>query len=134
MPHKIQAIAFDFYGVLYDYVSLRGPDIFDKLSGTNAKLVIASNGGMHIRNWLDKNNFTQYFYDIVLSSEIGFRKPDKIFFEILCERLGEKPDDVLFVDDAIVNIRGAKNCGLQTFHYSDERGDLDLLEGVMMFL
>ena len=48
--------------------------------------------------------------------------------EILIERLGEKPEDILFVDDKEDNIKGAKRVGLKTLRY---RGEKSLSESIL---
>ncbi|MFJ2466769.1 HAD family hydrolase [Pseudomonas sp. NPDC087615] len=39
------------------------------------------------------------FSAIIISSEIGFRKPHPVFFEILLRRIGASPEQVIFVGD-----------------------------------
>lgn len=51
------------------------------------------------------------------SSSTGVAKPDPRFYEFLAEKLGEKPEDILLVDDRVENIEGAKRCGFNTLHY-----------------
>ncbi len=50
---------------------------------------------------------------LVISSEVGFRKPHPAFFQAVCERLGLAPRQVLCVGDDIENdVRGALRAGL----------------------
>ncbi len=51
---------------------------------------------------------------VVISSEVGWRKPAREFFEILSERLGMPPNNILFVGDDFGNdYTGARDAGLQ---------------------
>jgi putative hydrolase of the HAD superfamily len=64
----------------------------------------------------------RHFDHLVLSHEIGVRKPHADFFEH-CRRLaGVKPDQCLFIDDSPANIEGARACGWHAILYrnSDE--------------
>ena len=50
---------------------------------------------------------------LVISSEVGFRKPHVSFFRAACEHLGLPPDRVLCVGDDIENdVRGAIRAGM----------------------
>ncbi len=53
---------------------------------------------------------------LFLSYEMGVRKPGSEIFLQALDTMGWKADETLFVDDAIVNIDGAKAAGLRTFH------------------
>jgi putative hydrolase of the HAD superfamily len=53
----------------------------------------------------------RYFDAIVLSYEIGVRKPKPGFFEH-CQRLAEcPPGECVFIDDLPANVEGARACG-----------------------
>ena len=50
---------------------------------------------------------------LVISSEVGFRKPHPSFFQAACAQLGLPPDKVLCVgDDPENDVRGAIRAGL----------------------
>jgi putative hydrolase of the HAD superfamily len=50
---------------------------------------------------------------LVISSEVGFRKPHPSFFHAACSRLGLPPEKVLCVGDDVENdVRGAIRAGL----------------------
>jgi len=44
---------------------------------------------------------------------IGFRKPDARIYAIAIRHLGLIPERILFVDDRLANVRGARAQGLQ---------------------
>ena len=55
------------------------------------------------------------FDAIVLSSSVGFKKPDKRIFQIILGRLGAQPKDCVFVGDTFDDdIAGALNAGIDT--------------------
>jgi len=54
---------------------------------------------------------------ILVSAELGVVKPNPAIYRILAETLDCDFKDILFVDDFIENIVGAKSMGIQTIHY-----------------
>ena len=51
------------------------------------------------------------------SYEMGLRKPDpRIFKQVLAE-MDWKPEDCLFVDDSVSNVRAAQELDFQVFHF-----------------
>lgn len=115
----VQNIVFNIY-------EFRDPEILSKISSDfpSLKLAIASNHISAIKIWIDKKEIRHYFHTIVVSAELGAEKPDPKFYEILVQRLGERPDEILFVDDLALNVDGAKRLGLSAIHY---KGTEDLL-------
>ncbi|WP_165074019.1 HAD-IA family hydrolase [Paludisphaera rhizosphaerae] len=60
---------------------------------------------------------------IVVSSEVGYRKPHGAFFRAACERLGLPPERVLSVGDDLENdVLGARRAGLSALHLT-RRGE-----------
>ncbi|MDG3005286.1 HAD family hydrolase [Paludisphaera mucosa] len=60
---------------------------------------------------------------IVVSSEVGYRKPHAAFFRAACERMGLPPDRVLSVGDDLENdVHGARRAGLSALFLS-RRGE-----------
>ncbi|HCT80528.1 MAG TPA: hypothetical protein DGG94_18865 [Micromonosporaceae bacterium] len=46
---------------------------------------------------------------IIYSHEVGMSKPDPRIYELTCERLGVRPHEMIFVDDAEANIVAARS-------------------------
>lgn len=50
----------------------------------------------------------------VVSSEVGFRKPSRSFYDALLRQIGASPDEVLMVGDDLANdVRGAEAAGIR---------------------
>ena len=58
----------------------------------------------------------QSFEHVFVSSEIGMRKPDKIVFDTIAREIGVDLSSILFFDDSLENIEGARHAGVQTVH------------------
>jgi putative hydrolase of the HAD superfamily len=54
------------------------------------------------------------FTAVFVSSTIGLRKPDAEAFRFVVNEIGAPPGRVLFFDDNLANVEGARACGLQT--------------------
>lgn len=54
------------------------------------------------------------FRTIFASSSLGLRKPDTSSFVAVCEKIGLRPDQVMFFDDTPENAIGAEMAGLKT--------------------
>jgi len=55
----------------------------------------------------------EYFKEILISEDIGIKKPDKEIFLLCCERLNIIPSEAVYIGDNIeIDIMGAKNAGL----------------------
>ena len=55
--------------------------------------------------------------DVVDSSHVGVRKPEREIYELTCTRLGIAPSEAVFVDDNADNVAGARAFGLETVHF-----------------
>lgn len=105
--------------IVENIYSLREPEIFDSLP--NLKLAIASNHLSAIWKWIDKIWIRGKFDCILISGNLGVEKPYKEFYEKLISELKEKPENILFIDDNIENIKGAQIVWLQTLHYNRQK-------------
>jgi putative hydrolase of the HAD superfamily len=69
------------------------------------------------------------FFNVkIFSCEEGYRKPEKEIYEILLMKLRSKPEETVFIDDRIDNIKGAQLLGIQTILFEDVTQLKDHLE------
>lgn len=68
--------------------------------------------------------FDRTFY----SFEVGLHKPDPAYFRAIVDELGVAPQEAVFVDDMLANVRGAREAGLRAvlFPATDTHGHLRL--------
>jgi HAD superfamily hydrolase (TIGR01509 family) len=62
-------------------------------------------------------DFLGEFDTAVISGHVGVVKPDRRIYEILFERAGAAPGELLFIDDSPANVRGAEALGMAAIHY-----------------
>ncbi len=68
------------------------------------------------------------FDTVVISGEVGLRKPDPAIYELAAERLGLPPAQVVFVDDLVPNVRAAAAVGMVGVHHTAVESTADELE------
>jgi putative hydrolase of the HAD superfamily len=71
----------------------------------------------HEVHWSAKYAATlAHFRKIFLSHVIHQRKPDAAAFRFVIDEIGVPADRVVFFDDSLVNVEGARACGLRAVH------------------
>lgn len=59
------------------------------------------------------DDIDQYFKQIIISCEVGVRKPNREIYEIAIERSGFKKEEILYIDDKVKYLDGAINTGIE---------------------
>jgi epoxide hydrolase-like predicted phosphatase len=71
----------------------------------------------------------ELFDEIVDSSHVGMRKPERAIYELTCERLAIGPAQAVFVDDNADNVAAARAYGMEVVHFGADPwaalGELD---------
>ena len=60
------------------------------------------------------------FHGVYLSHRIGLRKPNREAFEFVLNQHNLSASTTLFIDDSIQHVMGARQAGLQAYHYQGE--------------
>ena len=85
----------------------------------------------HEACWSDRYGGTfAHFRKIFVSSTIGLRKPDAEAFQFVVKEIGVPAERIIFFDDSLANVEGARACGLQAVHvtsHADVAGTLAAL-------
>lgn len=67
------------------------------------------------RKLLEKFGIMDFFEHIVISEEVGWRKPHRKIFEFALSRLGKNASDVIFIgDNPEADIMGSSDCGIDS--------------------
>jgi putative hydrolase of the HAD superfamily len=85
--------------------------IFPMLQQQGLKVAIFSNNNSGLREKLTENGIIKLVDEVIISSEIGFQKPHKEAFQVLFEKLGVRPEEVVFVDDTPKSLEKADEIG-----------------------
>ena len=88
--------------------------VLKELSGRYVLAVISNAISPWPRLFLEREGLLRYFRAVVISGEVGWRKPHKRIFEIALGRLGLEAGQVAHVGDSPVDdVAGAKGAGMR---------------------
>lgn len=62
------------------------------------------------------DHLLRLFDDFCDSSTLGMRKPEPRFYLTACERNGIEPKEAIFLDDIGINLKAARELGMDTIH------------------
>jgi epoxide hydrolase-like predicted phosphatase len=79
----------------------------------------------------DRTLLDRLFDGIVISGEVGMRKPTPEIYEMGAERIGVAPADCVFVDDLPFNLKPAQQLGMAAVHHTDAAATIDELERLL---
>jgi putative hydrolase of the HAD superfamily len=80
--------------------------------GVPVGLVSNSWGGTYGEGGSARADFDRMFDAVVISGEVGLRKPEPGIYRLAASRIGVPPQDCVFVDDVRVNVEGAAAVGM----------------------
>lgn len=84
-------------------------------------------------NEYPREGWDEMFHAIVISGEVGMRKPEPEIFRHTLDLLGVRPAEAVFVDDLVHNVRAAVELGLVGVHhrsYDETVTELEALFGI----
>ena len=79
----------------------------------------------------DRSRFGDLFDTLVISGEVGLRKPDPAIYALACERMELPPERCVFVDDLPGNLKPARALGMATVLHRDAATTIDELEPLL---
>jgi epoxide hydrolase-like predicted phosphatase len=76
----------------------------------------------------DRSQFPVLFDGVVISGEVGLRKPDPAIYALAAERLALPPEQIVFIDDLRPNVRAAAAGGMVGVQHVDVETTVSELE------
>jgi putative hydrolase of the HAD superfamily len=76
-------------------------------------------------------DFPGLFDTVVLSGEVGMRKPEKEIFLHAAETLGLAPTECVFIDDMEANVAAAQACGMTGVLHTEAAGTARALQDLL---
>ena len=102
--------------------------MFDQFAGVPAMAALVLRArraglltGLLSNSWgnvYPREGWDEMFHTIVISGEVGMRKPDREIFEHTVDLLGVSPGEAVFVDDLLANVHAAVEFGLVGVHHT----------------
>jgi putative hydrolase of the HAD superfamily len=83
----------------------------------------------------DRAQLSELFDGVVISGEVGIRKPAPEIYELGAEAIGVPPSSCVYVDDLPFNLAPAAELGMATVHHTSSEqtvGELEKLLGVAL--
>ena len=91
--------------------------LIEELRGARVPIALVSNAfGRDCYAGFDLNALADV---VVISSEVGIRKPSRRIYAIACERLGVTPEQAIMIDDLQQNLDGAARLGIAGVLHTD---------------
>lgn len=123
------------FNLMYPRFSFSYDDTLDTLRRLQArgyKLGIITNGNVEHQSYIiDALGFETLMTNIVISEQVGFRKPDPEIFRLMMESLNEQPENCMFVGDHPDNdVRASHNLGMISVY--KDNGMFDAPDDVVM--
>lgn len=107
-------------------------ELFERLRSRIPIYAFSNSNAMHQRHWERKYAKTlDLFHGVFVSCDLGLRKPDAAAFRHVSESIGVKPENILFFDDTLENVDGARGIGMSALRV---REFADIRDGVKEFL
>ena len=94
-------------------------DLIKQLRKKGIRCYLASDTPKCRASDLMENVLGEYFDGGFFSCVLGYPKEEKEFFQIVLEKTGLKPENILFIDDEKENIESANKFGIKTKYYQD---------------
>jgi HAD superfamily hydrolase (TIGR01509 family) len=94
--------------------------------------MLSNTSALHVRVFekmfldLAGESMHKIFKKIYYSHEIGWHKPDKEAWEYVIKDSGIKPEETLFLDDDIHNIKASQELGFQAIHIHERTNLMNL--------
>jgi epoxide hydrolase-like predicted phosphatase len=79
----------------------------------------------------DRDQFPSLFDGVVISGEVGVRKPDPRIYALGADALGLPPEACVFVDDVPGNLKPARDLGMATVRHVRAQQTIDELEALL---
>jgi putative hydrolase of the HAD superfamily len=108
-----------FNSILND-INLDMVELIKKIKSSNDLMVICmSNINSSHWKYLKKQKWDiwELFDEFILSHEIHMTKPDPKVFQLALEKAGCKPEEALFIDDGMNNVRSAQELGINAIRF-----------------
>jgi HAD superfamily hydrolase (TIGR01509 family) len=122
-----KTIAFDIGGVVMkgdfwteEQTPMHGTrELIESLNDNYKTALATNNNALAFTAFDGRWAFRQLFDFVLVSGEIGVKKPDAAYFKKLIHLVNSKPSDIIFFDDQAENVEAAKKVGIKGVVFKD---------------
>lgn len=116
---QIDAFVQDFWDVYLGELNSELAAYFSGLRPRYRTALLSNSFVGARRREQERYHFAEMTDLIIYSHEEGIAKPDPRIFERTCERLGVRPEETVFLDDAERHITAARELGMHAILFTD---------------
>ncbi len=102
--------------------------IAQKIKDKGYKISILSDQWYFSKDALMPEKRTKIFSPVLVSCDLGIRKPNPKIYKLLIKKLNVKPGEILFIDNREWNTKPANKLGIKTIIFKDNKQLLKSLE------
>ncbi len=95
------------------------PQLLEKVRSKGKVALLSNASESYINQLFCQYDLFKYFDKLFVSSCYGCAKPDREIYRICVNGFAEKFDNIYFVDDNLVNLRGLKKFGITPVLFTD---------------
>ena len=123
----IKEVMEEIISIDYCKLNEEAVDAIKKLREMGYKLCIVSNWLEEFpRKFLKRKGLDKYFDCIIISCDLGIRKPRREIFEEALKRLNIKPEEAIYVGDIEwTDIEGSKALGMKAVLYVKDKDNVE---------
>ena len=88
-----------------------------ELKSKGYNLYVLSNMSPEYIDFLREMPVFAHFDKQIISCEVQLVKPEREIYELLLSRYGLQPEETIFIDDRIDNVKAAEELGIVPFHF-----------------
>lgn len=117
-------------GIIDKLYEVKDNDLFKKIKekNNNIKIIIATNHISYVKEYINKYLDIDNLDDSIISAEINRIKPNKDFYQYILDKYNIEPNELLFLDDNIDNVNGAKELGINTIKVDRDTNILEEID------
>lgn len=114
-PKKAIQLAYKYHGVKPKMIKL-----LLRLTKNKYRLAAITTTHKELLDWkIKKFNLDKYFEIIISSCYSGINKPNPKIYKLALKKMNVKPEESVFIDDSLNNIKGAEKIGMKGIHFKE---------------
>jgi putative hydrolase of the HAD superfamily len=95
------------------------------------KVGLISNAWSGLRAFITSQKFDDVFDEMIISAEVGLMKPDPRIYRLALEKLEALPEESVFLDDVLVNVKAARTVGMSAIQFTQPEKTLEELKQIL---
>ena len=85
------------------------------------KIAVLSDQWILSKEALMPKEYYKKFDEVIISCDVGLRKPNPLIYKLAIKKLNLKPSEILFIDNQVWNTKPANKLGIKTILFKNNR-------------